>query len=288
MKQVLRLLLIIAAASALSGCSGGEKAQLPAAEMGKAVQSPTKAVAAPETVVNDGNEYRLLGQVSSQGKIFLSFAVSGIIEKVLVKPGMKVNKGQVVAYLEQVPFKLAEESAKLQFDKATNERAKAEKDFRVEKDLREKDISSLTQFQNAELAYKNTVLAQDIAKVAYDSARVALYASTLRAPVAGTISQQFKFAGDKSENATFEMFALEEPEIYLNAPESLLTKMTVGTNLDVSFPSINLKRKAQIVRIVPAVRETDRSFLVVAKLKERDPLIVPGIFAEAIVTTPRK
>jgi multidrug efflux system membrane fusion protein len=278
-------LTTVIAVALLSSCSGETKAQLPAAD--KTKKEVPSAALAPVSKSNV-NEYRLLGQVSSQEKIFLSFKVTGIIRNLFVKPGMKVKKGQVVADLDDVQFKLRADNAKLQFDKATNQKAQADRDFTIEKELHAKDISSLTQFQNAELTYKNAVIGHDMAEVDLKTANQTLTDSRLTAPVDGTISQQFKFSGDKTDGTAFEMFASVEPEIYLNAPESLLSKISIGSQLDVSFPSIDLRRKAQIVRIVPAVRENDRTFLVVAKLTERDPLIVPGIFAEAIVTTPRK
>jgi len=270
----------------LSSCSGGgNKAELPkAADAKKAGETNPKAasqIAKKEEV----NEFRLLGQVSSQDKILLSFkTTNGVIRKLFVKAGSKVKKGQLLAELDDEQIKLRVDAAKLQLDKATNQLEQADRDFKIEKELREKDISSLTQFQNSELTHKNAVIARNLAEVDFRTAQQTLADSRIVAPNDGTISQQLKFAGDKADGVTFEMFALADPEIYLNAPESLLNKISVGSSLDVKFPSIDLKKKAKIVRIVPAVRETDRSFLVVANLVEQDKRIVPGIFAEAVVS----
>jgi RND family efflux transporter MFP subunit len=286
MRKVILAIAVAAFAGFLSSCSGNSKAQLPPADSAKTQKSAQKT--APAEKKSDANEYRLLGQVSSQEKIFLSFKVSGIIRKLYVKPGAKVKQGQVVADLDDAQIKLRLDAAKLQLDKAMNQRAQAQRDFDVEKELRDKDISSQVQFQNAELTYKNAVVAQEMADVEMKTARQNLVDSKLIAPSDGTISVQLKYAGDKDDGPVFEMFASVEPEIFLNAPESLLSKLKEGTKLDVSFPAINIKRSATIVRVVPAVRENDRTFLVVAKLLERDPAIVPGIFAEALVTTSSK
>lgn len=276
-----KLLLTVATGVLLVSCSGEKKAELPQESKPKA-QAPqtTKPVAAQ----TDTAEFRLLGQVSSQDKILLSFKGNGIIRKIYVKAGMQVKEGQLLADLDDAQLKLRADSAKLQLDKAVNQLEQSERDFKIEKELREKDISSLTQFQNAELTYKNAVIAKNLADVELRTARQALEDARLIAPDDGTISQQLKFAGDKSDGVTFEMFAASDPEIHFSAPESFLSKLSVGTKLDISFPSIDLNKRGRIVRIVPAVRENDRSFLVVAKLLEQDKRIVPGIFAEATVS----
>lgn len=278
-----RVVLIVAAGVLLGACSSGKKAELPPpSKAPKIAAQPVKAEQ-PEST-----EFRLLGQVSSQDKILLSFKGNGIIDKIHVKAGMQVKKGQLLAQLDDSQLKLKADAAKLQLDKANNQLAQSERDFKIEQELHEKDISSLTQFQNAELNHKNALIAKNLADVDLRTARQALEDARLVAPEDGTISQQLKFAGDKAEGVTFEMFAASEPEIHLSAPESFLSKLSVGSTLEITFPSIDLKKKGKIVRIVPAVRENDRSFLVVAKLIEQDKRIVPGIFAEATVSTSRK
>jgi len=281
-----RILLGVASGVLLLSCSGGKKAELP--QVSESIKTKAPVAEATKPKESDAAEFRLLGQVSLQDKILLSFKGNGIIRKIYVKAGMQVKEGQLLADLDDAQLKLKADSAKLQLDKANNQLEQSERDFKIEKELREKDISSLTQFQNAELTHKNAVITKNLADVELRTARQALEDARLIAPDDGTISQQLKFPGDKAEGVTFEMFAASEPELHFSAPESFLSKLSVGTKLDVSFPSIELKKKGKIVRIVPAVRENDRSFLVVVKLIEQDKRIVPGIFAEATLSAGSK
>jgi RND family efflux transporter MFP subunit len=287
-----------------ASCSG-DKARLPAAASEQTKKSeqkePVKALSTPEqpgagvnnseapkAPVAQETETRLLGQVSSQERILLAFKVPGNLRKVSVKPGAKVKKGQIVAELDVENYQLRAQAAKLRLEQATNAKGLAERNFKIEQDLREKDISSNVQFENAELTYKNAIANESLARVELRTAEKALADAYLRAPVDGVISRQFKYIGDSSTGgeeggATFEMFGNADPDIYLNAPESLLAKLSVGAKLDVSFPAVDVTQAATIVRIVPIVRESDRTFLVVARMVEHNPRIVPGLFAEARV-----
>lgn len=285
MKKIITVLVSAAFVGLISSCFGGSKAELPPESTAKEKPKAAPAVAEKK---NGETTYRLLGQVSSQEKILLSFKVTGIIRSILVKPGSQVKKGQAVAELDNTQIKLQADAARLQFERAENQLKKADLDFRVEQELHQKEVTSKAQFLNAEVTHKNAVVARDLAEVDHKTAQQNLHDSRLTAPADGTISDQLKFAGDKSDGPVFEMYAAAPPEIFLNAPESLLSKVSLGAKLDVTFPSINVKRQASIVRVVPAVREKDRTFLVVARLVEPDPRIVPGIFAEAIVITTGK
>ena len=279
------VLLIVIASLGLFGPSCKEKAELPK----EAPLAKNDLVKVKETAKQiEEAEFRLLGQVSSQEKLLLAFKVQGNIDKILVRPGTLVKKGQVVAQLDVENYKLTEKSAELRLEQATNLKDQAERDFKVEEDLRQKDISSVFQFQNAEISYRNAIANQSLAKVALQAAKKSLEDAYLKAPVNGVISQQMKYVGDSAVGGdkgggTFEMFSNVDPDIHLNAPESLLMKIKIGTKIDVRFPALELTLAATIVRIVPAIRESDRTFLVVVRLVQPNAKIVPGLFAEATV-----
>src|SRR5689334_6109302 len=130
-----RILLIVASGFLLVSCSGTKKAELPPeSELSKAPAPSPKTV---KPTQNDVAEFRLLGQVSLQDKILLSFRGNGIIRKIFVKAGMQVKEGQLLADLDDAQLKLRADSAKLQLDKATNQLEQSERDFKIEKELHE-------------------------------------------------------------------------------------------------------------------------------------------------------
>lgn len=293
--SALRMLTLV---TLCASCSGGDKAQLPpmSQEKSEGKQGEKKKIAektgAKPTETLE-SFFRLSGQVSSEDKIFLSFRVSANINKITVKPGTKVKKGDVLAELYDVVYRLRDATAKLELEKANNALEQAKRDFNIEKELREKDISSPVQFQNGELAYKNAVVTQKLAQLNMLSAKTNFENTKLVAPQDGTISQQYKFAGDLSTGgeaggATFEMYVSKDPEVYLSAPESLLSRIAIGDKLDLKFAAINLTLPGEIIRVVPAIRENNRTFLVVAKPLKLSAQIVPGLFAEGIIKESRK
>lgn len=73
--------------------------------------------------VRVGNESvkKFSGIVKEDEEISLSFKTAGQIEKIYVKSGDKVRKGQIIAKLDTKDYKLGVESAQVQYDQMTRE-----------------------------------------------------------------------------------------------------------------------------------------------------------------------
>ncbi len=232
-------------------------------------------------------EIRLSGQVSSLNKANIGFQTAGTISRINARPGMLFKKGQVLAVLDNRDHALREQMAKLQQEQALNQKSLAERDFKIEKQLRDDDINSPMQLDNSKIAHDNANINLEIAKTNWKIALKNLNETQLRAPYDCVVVKQIKFVGESTtgpadNGGIFEINEMGIPELYLYAPEALLGRIKVGDALQIFFPALKDNLPAKVVRYVPIVSDSTRHFLIVAQLNKTDKRVVPGYFIEGV------
>jgi RND family efflux transporter MFP subunit len=141
---------------------------------------------------------RTSGKLSSKVEFRLSFKTGGIIDKIVVSEGERVNKGDLLAQLELSEIQSKVDQARL----AVN---KAERDFRRAENLYADSVVTLELFQNAKTAL-------DAAKSDLKIAEFNLDHSRIEAPDRGLILKKMA-----EEN---EIIAPGQPVIYFASTEN--------------------------------------------------------------------
>lgn len=117
------------------------------------------------------------GTLVASEEMKLSFKTGGIVAKIFVREGDKVNKGDLLASLDLLEIKANAEQAEIGFDKAQRDYIRAE-------NLLKEGASTLEKKQNAETAL-------NIAKKSLEVARFNLRYSRIEAPGNGIIMKKF-------------------------------------------------------------------------------------------------
>lgn len=121
------------------------------------------------------------GNFSTDDETTLSFKTGGIIEKILVKEGDFVKKGQLLATLDLTEIKSQVNQAELAFEKAN-------RDFTRAENLYKDSVATLEQYQNA-----TTALA--VAKQQLNAAKFNLSFSEIRSGANGFVLKKFVNSG---------------------------------------------------------------------------------------------
>ncbi|NLR91255.1 efflux RND transporter periplasmic adaptor subunit [Flammeovirga agarivorans] len=116
-------------------------------------------------------------QVKEKTEINLSFRVGGPVQRVRVKQGDYVKKGQIIAQIDQRDYLLQLEQTKTQYLQAQKELDRYQKLY---------DKNKLP-----ENTYDKIKSGVTLAKIAYENAQNQLYDTDLRAPISGYISAKF-------------------------------------------------------------------------------------------------
>jgi len=247
---------------------------------------------------------------------------AGYVKTLLVDYGTHVKQGQLMATLEipELEAQLQQDQAAIhaQAEEIVRvshdvERAKAEHDvlrLQYERlravsqtkhglvaqqevdDAQGKDLASKSQMEAAQSAYdaakSQLVMAQ--AKLTHDQA---LYDySKITAPFAGVVTQRFANlgalmqAGTTSTQAT-PLVRLSEEDVYrlvIPVPESYVKYIRIGDPVDVRVTSVDKNFTGQVARFAVELNDSTRTMHTEVDVRNTDSSLVPGLYAEAVLT----
>lgn len=190
--------LIAVAILLLCGCSGGEK------------NAPfVRCVSLTYPKISNGEVQKSYpGVIEAGDHVSLGFKTAGQIERIYVKEGDRVRKGQLLARLDAKDYKLGVEAAQIQYDQLNDEVARLQKllnEKSITKNDYEKAVAGLKQLGVQLKANKN--------KLEY---------TELRAPFNGSI-QKVNFSPSEMVDAgttVFNMLDLSHLEVVTDIPAS--------------------------------------------------------------------
>lgn len=277
-------LLILALAAFLAGCESSPKPQQPAAATVSGVAVETIHLQSlPQT-------YEAVGTVRSATTSVLGAQISGTVLEIRVKPGDRVQRGEVLAVLDdRTPgAQLASADAGVDASKAglaegddalqaaTAQRKLAEVTYQRYQELLSKNSVTRQEFDGAEAAYKSAV-ANEAATAARkrqmeargqeaqwqrDSARTMLSYARIVSPIDGLVTAKLVDAGTLVMPGS-PVLTVEDTAHYrleASVPEDLLPKIHAGQQAQVTTE--NGRFPGSVVEIVPAADPGSRTFVV--------------------------
>ncbi len=143
----------------------------------------------------------------------LGFRVNGELKLVNTKEGDFVNKGQVLAVLDQTDFNIKLNASQADFDRAKSEFKRAQ--------------SLIKQGAISTADYEKLKAQQSNAKAQLESAQQNFKYTELKAPFSGVVAKQYLSNFEKiSSTATFAVIQdLSAFEVRINIPESVMIKI---------------------------------------------------------------
>ncbi|HYG02775.1 MAG TPA: efflux RND transporter periplasmic adaptor subunit [Chryseosolibacter sp.] len=154
------------------------------------------------------NAVNASGQFTTDDETFLSFKTGGIIDKIHVREGDPVRKGQVLATLHLTEINALVSQSKLVFEKA-------KRDFERVSNLYKDSVATLEQFQNVTTAL-------DVATQQYEAARFNKSYSEIRALSDGYVLRKFANPGQMIESGS--------PVFQTNGAKDKKWKLRVGVS----------------------------------------------------------
>lgn len=208
------------------------------------------------------------GNVETDQNIIIYPQFSGILTQILVKEGQPVNKGQLLATIDDggLSSQLAQVQAQLALAKTTFERQSR---------LWEQKIGSEIQYLQAKTNY-------DASKNASDQLQKQLEKTNVRAPFNGIIDQIITDQGSLvAPGQSPLMRIINTANMYVKAdvPENYLGKVAEGSEVLVNFISLGKTYTGKIHQVSNYINPDNRSFSVQVALPNKDHLLKPNLIA---------
>lgn len=215
------------------------------------------------------NHYiELQGNVTTKENIVIFPEYSGVLTKVYVKEGQKVSKGQALAKINDGG--LSQQVAQLQIQtdlaKTTYERQKRLWDQKIGSEIQY--LQAKSNFEAQQKAVSQ--LQQQVAK------------TVVRAPFSGTIDDIMTDQGTvvgPGQSQLFRLVSLKNMYVETDVPESYITNVTNGKNVELFFPVLGKKMDAKVRQASDFINPANRTFKVEITVPEKDKSIKPNLTA---------
>lgn len=230
------------------------------------------------------------GKIQATNSADLSTRMMGYVNNVHVKVGDKVSKGQLLVSINNTDLQAKRAQVNAGIAEATAAYNNAQKDYNRFKNLfagnsaSQKEMDDMTanfEMAKARLESANQKKNEINAQFAY---------SNITAPFNGTITSKTVEVGDMA-NPGMPLISMETPgsfEVIAMVPETEISEIKNGTNVDVLVKSINQTIKGKVTEVSTSAKNTGGQYLVKIALEKTETKILSGMFTTVQFPVERK
>ncbi|MCO6473259.1 MAG: efflux RND transporter periplasmic adaptor subunit [Ignavibacterium sp.] len=260
-------LLLAATTLVLQGC--GE------AEGGANTAEETKNFPSVEVMKVEGKSFTdvisVLGQIKPVEKAKLSFLEGGILERILVKKGNKVSKGDTIALMDNKALKAALDAAKAQYELA-------EITFQKQETIFKDNVNSEYQYLQSKYNRDQMKANLNLAEKRYDD-------TFIKAPFDGIVNDNYFDEGEFCPPGTpiFELINVSNLKVVAGIPENYLGQVKTGAEANVKIPYIDKELKGRVSFVGAAISTSNRTIPVEILVSNPGSIIKPEIVANVYI-----
>lgn len=208
------------------------------------------------------------GSVDTRQNTMLVPEFSGALKGIYVTEGQRVNKGELIAKIDDsgISQQLAQVEIQYSLAKTTFERQER---------LWKKKIGSEIQYLQAKT--QKEALEKNINQI-----KAQLAKTEVRAPYAGTIDDIPVKRGTMvlaGQTPIARLLNLSNMYIRADIPETYLGKIRKGTIAEINFPAINKTMSGKIRKTGSFINPNNRTFYIEANIPKQSKLIKPNLMA---------
>ncbi len=193
--------------------------------------------------------------------------INGLVVALFVEEGQWVNKGDSLLQLDPREYALAEQKARVEYDKQLS-------NFQRLKGLKAKDLVSEEEFETARLNVKQ-------AEIAWKQARLNLAYTTVRAPISGVVGERLVNLGARIQPsvALFTIANLTQKIVKVYVPQNDMAKVHRKQKAIITsdvLPGVSFE--GWVKRVSPIVDAQSGTFKVTVGVRDPRHQLKPGMF----------
>ncbi|MFV0249342.1 MAG: efflux RND transporter periplasmic adaptor subunit [Tenacibaculum sp.] len=212
----------------------------------------------------------LQGSVQTKKNVLVYPEIPGQLLKIYVKEGQRVQKGQVLATIDDggLQQQLAQTEVKLGLAKTT---------YKRQKNLWQQKIGSEIQYLQAKTNYEALINS-------VEQLKQQLNKSVLKAPFTGIVDDIIKEQGTVVApgfgSEVFRIVNLNNMYIETDVPESYITSIKKGKEVQIEFPVLGKTQASTVRRAGNFINPANRTFKVEIEVLNQDRSIKPNLTAK--------
>jgi RND family efflux transporter MFP subunit len=233
------------------------------------------------------------GYVVARTKASVSAKIAGRLEYLAVHEGSFVKKGEIMARIESPGYAAALAAARAEVHRIEVELAQAKRDLERSRSLRQQDVISGADLENASTRVDATAAQLESARAELDGAAVNLENTRVRAPFDGTVLRKDAEVGEivapasagggLTRTAIVTMADLATLEVEVDVNEAYIAQIrgdqAAAITLD-AYPDTSFRGRVR--QVVPTADRQKATVQVKVSILDRDPRILPEMGAKVV------
>ncbi|MDD4193068.1 MAG: efflux RND transporter periplasmic adaptor subunit [Mangrovibacterium sp.] len=275
--NIIFLLLIIPAGVGALSCS----IKKPAGEQ----QQHVRVTQAQARVQDYPMPFRFSGKLEAGKQSNLSTRIMGQVEQILVKPGQRVNRGEVLLKIRNQDILAKKAQVEATMVEAQSSFENAKKDLARFEALYKSNSTSDKEMDDIRTRYEMAKARLDAVRQTQNEVNENLLYTALKAPYHGVITGKFVQEGDLA-NPGMPLLSIENPDqwqVTFRVPEEDISRVSLNAPVKVHLDALGgLTANGVIVEINPSSANTGPQFeakVLLSPLPGNEPRLYSGIYA---------
>jgi len=274
MKNIYKI-IFLALTILISSCGNGEK---------EVVTNNSRPIVVKVSSISQDNNNSFLstsGKIEAVKSANLSTRIMGFVNKIHVKVGDKVKKGQLLLSINNVDLeaKLAQVNASI--TEAATAFKNSEKDYNRFIALFNDNSASQKELDDITANYNMAKARLEAANQMKNEVNAQFSYVNIRAPFNGVVTNKFIEAGNMA-NPGVPLLSVESPsnfQVIAMVPESEISNIKSGTIVSVLVKSLGETLSGKVSEISTSAKNTGGQYLVKVTLDKTDVNILSGMFS---------
>lgn len=221
------------------------------------------------------------GKVQTVNSSNLSTRMMGYVNKIHVKVGDKISKGQLLLSVNNADLsaKLAQVNASITEAQAAY--TNAEKDYKRFQNLFNDNSASQKELDDMTAHYNMAKARLEAANQMKNEVKAQFSYVNIRAPFNGVVSNKFINEGDMA-NPGMPLLEVETPgefQVMAMVPESEISQIKSNTEVNVQIKALNTTVKGKVTEVSTSAKHTGGQYLVKVLLDTSGAKLLSGMFA---------
>jgi RND family efflux transporter MFP subunit len=221
------------------------------------------------------------GKIQAENSAELSTRLMGFVNKIHVNVGDEVRKGQLLLSINNSDLQAKRAQVNASITEATAAYNNAQKDYNRFKNLFAENSASQKELDDMTAHYEMAKARLEAANQMKNEVNAQFAYSNITAPFSGVVTGKYIEVGDMA-NPGVPLISIETPgdfEVIAMVPESEISQIKPGAEVDVAVKSINKTVKGKVKEISTSAKNTGGQFLVKVALDHTDANILSGMFS---------
>ncbi|HPX31733.1 MAG TPA: efflux RND transporter periplasmic adaptor subunit [Smithella sp.] len=279
LKSVLLILLAAVIALSLASCKKKEKA----------VKENLINVRIAQAVKKQVRPYiETTGTLKADEEVVISSEVDGIVKTVTVEEGSAVERGTLLAEINDIDYALDAKRADAALKQAQANLANVKAEFQRKDALFREELITRQQFDD--ISTRVALAEADLArsKATLDTSRERLARTRIYSPLRGMVKEKRISVGDyvRTSSPLFQLIKVDLLKLNFTVGEKDLAALKTGQDVDFTVDSFPDKKfKGRVNLLYPHLEERTRTLQAEAVIPNAGNLLKPGLFAKATIYT---